>query len=213
MTGRRIAYLVIHTTASGQHCTAADEQRHFLEDLKWSVGGYHKMVEANGRAVRLYADEVITNGTYPFLGPGILINNRNALHVAWIGGINAQGQPVDNRTAAQLATLRNLVFAWLARYPKLRVLGHGQVRAKACPCFDVPAWCDAIGVPAANVYPGRHFGTPAVWQAPVVAPLATGTGAALAGPERTTRQPPAANSKLAVAGTSLLPETKGGEGQ
>ena len=33
-----------------------------------------------------------------------------------------------------------------AAHPKVKIIGHNQIAAKACPSFDVPAWLHEIGI-------------------------------------------------------------------
>ena len=70
--------------------------------------------------------------------------------MAYIGGIDANGKPIDNRTEEQKKSLRTLIKLLHQKYPKAVVQGHrdfspdlnhnGKVdkweRIKACPCFD-----------------------------------------------------------------------------
>ena len=72
------------------------------------------------------------------------------LNVAYIGGTDANGHPVDNRTPQQREALRHIVTLLRAQYPKAMVCGHrdlspdldgnGRIEpweyVKACPCFD-----------------------------------------------------------------------------
>ena len=77
--------------------------------------------------------------------------NATSVHVAWVGGVDDAGRPVDNRTPAQRAALR-LVVARLAKsFPDADIVGHRDLspdlngngivdpweRVKECPCFDV----------------------------------------------------------------------------
>lgn len=100
----------------------------------------------------MYDDEVVTNGVLPYNKGDIRINNLNSVHVTWIGGIDDQGKGLDNRTAGQKSKLRTLVNAYLQKYPNIKVLGHNQVAAKACPCFWVPIFCLEMGLKKDNIY-------------------------------------------------------------
>jgi putative N-acetylmuramoyl-L-alanine amidase len=32
------------------------------------------------------------------------------------------------------------------RFPRVRIIGHNEIAAKACPSFDVQAWLRNIGI-------------------------------------------------------------------
>lgn len=162
---RTIEFLILHCTAGSQAWTARELQAFFMRPVAeggrgWSRGGYHWLVEADGKAVRLYSDALVTNGTYPYSGLGIKVSNSNAVHICYTGGVGALMQAVDNRTAAQRMALAKLVRDYVAAYPNLRVLGHNQVREKACPAYWVPDFCREIGIPERRVWTGNPFGFP-----------------------------------------------------
>ena len=162
---RTIDFLILHCTAGSQAWTARELQAFFMRPMAqggrgWSRGGYHWLVEADGRAVNLYSDAIVTNGTYPYAGLGIKVSNRNTVHICYTGGVGALMQPLDNRTAAQREALAKLVHDYVAAYPNLRVLGHNQVRPKGCPSYWVPDFCREIGVDPARVWTGNPFGFP-----------------------------------------------------
>jgi len=57
--------------------------------------------------------------------------------VCYIGGLATDGKtPKDTRTTAQKAALLALLKRLKAKYPALKVYGHRDFAAKACPCFD-----------------------------------------------------------------------------
>ena len=76
--------------------------------------------------------------------------NSTAINVAYIGGIDAKGKAIDNRTEAQKKSMRALLEQLKGRYPKAVIRGHrdfspdlngdGKITRnewiKACPCFD-----------------------------------------------------------------------------
>jgi len=74
----------------------------------------------------------ITNGAAGY--------NAHSRHVVYVGGKGNNGQPKDTRTDAQKVALVKYVKAFLAKYPKAKVVGHNQLSTKACPCFEVGAW-------------------------------------------------------------------------
>jgi len=77
-----------------------------------------------------------------------------------IGGVDANGKPIDNRTDAQKETLLYMVKRWAAKYPAAKIMGHRDFSrdlnrdgilqpgewSKACPSFDVKEWCEQVGL-------------------------------------------------------------------
>jgi N-acetyl-anhydromuramyl-L-alanine amidase AmpD len=130
----------------------ASIKHYWREVLGWKSPGYHVLIEADGNKFYLAHDESICNGVAGF--------NRNALHVSYIGGVDAKGKPIDNRTDAQKSALYEVVKAWAAKYPTAKIMGHRDFSrdlnrdgilqpsewSKACPSFDVKSWCEEVGL-------------------------------------------------------------------
>lgn len=138
---RDIRHIVIHCTATAQ--TASVEQ--ILRSFKargWKAPGYHYIVSPDGRTTATWPERLVSNG--------VKGHNADSIHIAYIGGIDSSGRPVDNRTPLQRSALRQLVGVLRACYPKAMVCGHrdlspdingnGRIEpwewVKACPCFD-----------------------------------------------------------------------------
>jgi len=149
---REIKHIVIHCTATPQSATVASIQRYWREVLGWKAPGYHQCIAANGTISRLAIEEQVCNGVAGF--------NKNSLHVSYIGGVDANGKPIDNRTDAQKETLLYIVKRWAAKYPAAKIMGHRDFSrdlnrdviiqpsewAKACPSFDVKSRCEEVGL-------------------------------------------------------------------
>lgn len=154
----KLQYLMIHCTATqeGKVLTGADIRRMHTSPAPqgrgWKQVGYSDTIHLNGFIENLvpYDEDgevqarEITNGA-------IGMNDRTR-HVSYIGGIDREGKPKDTRTDAQLMALRNYVFHVIAAHPTIKILGHNQVAAKACPSFDVPIWLRTIGVKEENIF-------------------------------------------------------------
>jgi hypothetical protein len=149
---REIKHIVIHCTATPQTATVASIQRYWREVLKWKAPGYQAICSPEGIVHRLAPDEAICNGVAGF--------NKHALHVSYIGGVDENGKPIDNRTEAQKASLYFFVSGWAQKYPTAKIMGHRDFSrdlnrdgvlqpsewAKACPSFDVKEWCERVGL-------------------------------------------------------------------
>lgn len=138
---RNIKYIAVHCTASSQHATIKELLLEF-ERKGWSKPGYHHIVDVNGKVFNTLSEDEVSNGVKGF--------NSNLINVAYIGGIDAKGKPVDNRTEEQKKSLLLLLKALKEKYPNAIIQGHRDFspdtnkngivdpweRIKACPCFD-----------------------------------------------------------------------------
>lgn len=157
-TMRTINLIVIHCSATveGRPFTAADikamHTRPKPRGNGWSDIGYHHVIELDGKVVAGRREETA--------GAHVAGHNAASTGVCYIGGIGANGRPKDTRTPAQVRALEVIVRQLRARYPQARIRGHrdmspdrngdGKITSnewlKDCPCFDVAAWCRAVGI-------------------------------------------------------------------
>lgn len=151
---KELKYLVIHCTATreGREVSAAEIRRWHTSPVSaggrgWKQVGYTDLVHLNGSVERLVAnnedawvdDWEITNGAKGY--------NSVSRHVVYAGGVAADGKTAkDTRTTAQKAALEKYVKDFHAAHPKVKIIGHNEVAAKACPSFDVQAWLREIGI-------------------------------------------------------------------
>ncbi len=138
---REIKYIAVHCTASSQTMTVKGLEMEFKRK-GWKNPGYHYVVSTDGVVHQMLDDAKVSNGVKGY--------NSVSVNVAYIGGIDAQGKAVDNRTAAQKKSLRLLLKMLRGRYPKALIQGHrdfspdlngdGKISKnewiKACPCFE-----------------------------------------------------------------------------
>ncbi|WP_083811749.1 N-acetylmuramoyl-L-alanine amidase [Pseudopedobacter saltans] len=135
---RTIKYLVVHCTATPHNTTIASIMNYWKTVLGWKNPGYHYMIKADGEIVNTFPIEQISNGVAGF--------NSVSIHIAYIGGIDAKGKAVDNRTPAQVASQIKLLKELKARFPNAEIKGHRDFPnvKKECPCFDVKTWLKTI---------------------------------------------------------------------
>lgn len=149
-----LKYLVIHCTATpdGREVTS-DEIREWHTGPSsrggrgWKQVGYTDMIHLDGTVERLVNNnedaEVdpweVTNGAKGY--------NSTSRHVVYVGGVSADGKtPRDTRTPAQLRALEAYVKDFHERFPNVKIVGHNELAAKACPSFDVRAWLKQINI-------------------------------------------------------------------
>ena len=138
---RNIKYIAVHCTASHQSMTIEGLKQEFMRK-GWVNPGYHYVVSPDGKITQLLDEDKVSNGVKGF--------NSVSINVAYIGGIDSNGKPIDNRTDAQKASLRSLLKMLHKKYPTAVIQGHrdfspdlnkdGKITPnewmKACPCFD-----------------------------------------------------------------------------
>ena len=141
---RTIKYIAVHCTASHQSMTIEGLKQEFKRK-GWVNPGYHYVVFPDGKITQLLDEDKISNGVKGF--------NSVSVNVAYIGGIDTNGKPIDNRTEEQKQSLRSLLKMLHKKYPAAVIQGHrdfspdlnrdGRITSneyiKACPCFDAKA--------------------------------------------------------------------------
>lgn len=148
----KLQYLVIHCTATpeGREVSAADIRRWHTSPAPagrgWKQVGYTDLFHLDGRVERLVANNEDANVDPWEITNGAAGYNSVSRHVVYAGGCNAGMKPKDTRTAAQKEALRKYVLDFHARHPAVKIVGHNQLAAKACPSFDVAAWLLEIGI-------------------------------------------------------------------
>ena len=143
---REIKYIVVHCTATPPDAKIENIQRYWKEQLGWKNPGYHYIVKRNGEIVKINDEANISNG--------VAGHNRYSIHISYIGGVDKDGKPFDNRTDQQKHSLFNKIISLSEKYPDATILGHrdfspdkdgdGKIEQdewiKACPSFDVKDW-------------------------------------------------------------------------
>lgn len=135
---RKITHIVLHCTATPQTTTIASIQNYWCKELGWESPGYHYIIRPDGEAVNLLPISQVSNG--------VAGHNAHSIHISYIGGIDAKGKAIDNRTSAQIATQVRLLQKFKAMYPNAEILGHRDFAGvkKECPSFDVRTWLKTI---------------------------------------------------------------------
>lgn len=147
----KIDSIIIHCSATRarQDLRAKDIDR-MHKQRGFSQIGYNFVIDLdgtveNGRPLSIDGAHCNTKG---FSGVSY---NKHSIGICYIGGLDANGHPVDTRTEAQKNALRDLVAKLCKEYDIIELLGHrdtspdlngnGEVEPaeyiKACPCFDV----------------------------------------------------------------------------
>lgn len=138
---RAIKRIFVHCTAGSQKQTVTDLRAEFKRK-GWKNPGYHYVIMPDGTITQMLGEQFVSNGVKGY--------NQTAINVAYVGGIDAKGKAVDNRTDEQKQSLIRLLTELKGRYPNAEIMGHRDVspdkngngivdpweRIKECPCFD-----------------------------------------------------------------------------
>ena len=148
----KLQYLVIHCTATpeGREVSAADIRRWHTSPAPtgrgWRQVGYTDLFHLDGSVERLVNNNEDGNVDPWEITNGAAGYNSVSRHIVYAGGCDANMQPKATRTAEQKEALKKYVLDFHARHPDVRIVGHNQLAAKACPSFDVPQWLATIGI-------------------------------------------------------------------
>ena len=139
---RSITDLIIHCTATRSEWWKTRSATHKVNEVRkwhmkdngWSDIGYHFLIDRDGKVVEgrpLERSGAHTKG-----------HNKSSIGIALFGGHGGSenDQFGDHFTPAQEAALRALIDRLQSQFGSLKVSGHNQYAAKACPCFKVPEW-------------------------------------------------------------------------
>ena len=150
----KLKYLVLHCTATpeGRDVSAADIRRMHTSPVSaggrgWKQPGYTDVFRLDGTIERIVNNNEDANVDPWEITNGAKGYNAVSRHVVYAGGCARDGKtPKDTRTPAQLKAMEAYVKEFHHRFPGVRIIGHNEVAAKACPSFDVQKWLKSIGI-------------------------------------------------------------------
>ncbi len=133
---RKIERIVVHCTAGSPGAKAREIVNWQMRPREkggrgWRRPGYHFIVEADGRVVKTWPIDDVSNG--------VAGHNKGAIHVCYTGGVDMSKPtlpPMDTRTAAQKQSLITLLRKLHRLFPNAEILGHRDLAPKACPSFN-----------------------------------------------------------------------------
>lgn len=149
----QLKYLVIHCTATpeGREVSADDIRRWHTSPVSkggrgWKQVGYTDLIHLDGKIERLVDNNEDANVDPWEITNGAKGYNSVSRHIVYSGGCDKSGNPKDTRTKEQKLTLESYVKAFHRSFPHVRIIGHNEIAAKACPSFDVQKWLKSIGI-------------------------------------------------------------------
>ncbi len=140
---RPITEIIVHCTATerdwwaGRSTAAkvAEVKRWHVQERKWKDIGYHYLIDRDGT--------VATGRPLDQVGAHVQGHNTGTIGIALFGGhgSNERDKFRQHFTPEQDKALRKLIADLRGRFPAImRVTGHNQYAAKACPGFQVKEW-------------------------------------------------------------------------
>ncbi len=149
----QLKYLVIHCTATpeGRDVTPDDIRRWHTSPVSaggrgWKQVGYTDLIRLDGTIERLVNNNEDANVDPWEITNGAKGYNSISRHIVYAGGCDKSNKPKDTRTAVQEKALVAYVKDFHRRFPNVRIIGHNEIAAKACPSFDVQKWLKSIGI-------------------------------------------------------------------
>jgi hypothetical protein len=150
----KLKYLVLHCTATpeGRPVTSTEIRRWHTNPVSrggrgWKQVGYTDMIHLDGKVERLVQNNEDANVDPWEITNGAKGHNSTSRHVVYVGGVARDGKtPRDTRTPGQLKAMEAYVKDFHRRFPDVKIIGHNELAAKACPSFDVQKWLKQIGI-------------------------------------------------------------------
>lgn len=131
---RTIKYLVLHCTATQPSASVEAIKNYWKTALGWKNPGYHYLIKRSGEIVQLQTEDKIANGVKGY--------NQHSIHISYIGGVDRDNKPKDNRTIEQEEAMFAKLVELTEKYPLAIIKGHRDFPGviKACPSFDAKTW-------------------------------------------------------------------------
>ena len=144
---RKIDTLIVHCTATRAAWWAdrrpqekVDEVRSWhVEKRGWSDIGYHYLIDRDGT--------VVEGRPIEKTGAHAKGYNKTSVGIALFGGHGGHEDDAFDMhfTPEQDRALRKLIAQLRMEYPSINtVMGHNEVSAKMCPCFQVTSWLSNV---------------------------------------------------------------------
>ena len=151
---QKLKYLVLHCTATpeGREVSSSDIRHWHTDPVSkggrgWKQVGYTDTIPLDGKVERLVKNNEDANVDPWEITNGVAGKNSVSRHVVYVGGVGKDGKTAkDTRTPQQLKALEEYVKDFHKRFPSVRIVGHNELAAKACPSCDVKKWLKQIGI-------------------------------------------------------------------
>ncbi|MGR3452949.1 N-acetylmuramoyl-L-alanine amidase [Pseudooceanicola sp.] len=144
---RNITEIIIHCTATRRDfmegaptvAKVREVKRWHVEGNGWSDIGYHYLIDRDGTLAE--------GRPLERTGAHVKGHNTGTIGIALFGGHGSAETDAfhDHFNIGQNETLKQLIADLQDRFGPLKISGHNQYAAKACPGFSVPTWLATDG--------------------------------------------------------------------
>lgn len=130
---RNITTIIIHCAATKPTMDIGAKEIEQWHRARGFFGiGYHYVIRRDGT--------IETGRPLEKAGAHAEGHNADSIGICMAGGIDNKGKPQNNFTDAQWDSLAKLTKDLVQSYGALKIIGHNEVAAKACPSFSVQKW-------------------------------------------------------------------------
>jgi N-acetylmuramoyl-L-alanine amidase len=135
---RNVDKLVFHCTATTQKATISAIVNYWKNTLGWRSPGYHIIIRPDGTWNQLLDFNKISNGVAGM--------NSRIINISYIGGVDRNGKPLDNRRKKQKDAFEAIYRTFKRKMPRMTFHGHNEFSSKACPSFNVKKWIKSLKI-------------------------------------------------------------------
>ena len=139
---RKMDEIIVHCTATRPEWWSEATPQEKVDEIRrwhvqgrgWADIGYHFLIDREGTVVKgrpLWRNGAHTRG-----------HNTGTIGISLFGGhgSSATDKFSENFTSAQDFALRGLMKDLVSEYGRMKLSGHNEYAAKACPGFNVTEW-------------------------------------------------------------------------
>lgn len=115
----------------------------------WDRVGYSDLIRRDGKLENLTPydeDSEVENHEMTWGATGV---NAVSRHICLAGGKGKFG--IGNFNYEQIETLHEYILTFLHYHPDAKIAGHYHFSEKACPNFNIEAFCRLINIPHENI--------------------------------------------------------------
>lgn len=131
---RPIKYIVVHCTETQPTETLKSLRAKWSEQNKGATPPYHFLVLADGEIVKLNWAGFVASNDFP--------NNKESVHIAYVGGLNSNGKAADTATQRQKEALFYKLVQLSDDFKDAQIVGCNDFPEAQTenPCFNVREW-------------------------------------------------------------------------